>query len=402
MRKLVAVALNEIRVFFSVKSNLVTMVLLPVLFSFIIGFISTGGAPAPGTDARMPVAVVVQEQSSLAEAIFSSLESSQAIRPLLMDEQEAQRKLGSGTVLGMLVVPTTPLEQLFAGEHATWVLQVREMDNVGLAVREAVQAALAEVERPILAAQASAASAEALGLIDGVHEKTLYTADGLELAGPEGSAQPVTVQVEQGAAREQVVIGGFTLSSPGQLVTWVLSTLLSAGVALVMERTSGTLRRLMVMPASRAVILAGKVLGWLLLGLVQIAMLVLFGMVALNVNWGRSPAALVMVSVSYALAATALGTVIATVSKTTAQAGGLVTLGVFLLAPLGGCWIPLEITPPAFQTAAQVLPTTWAMRGFMDVVARGQGPGGVLLETVVLLGFAIVFFAIGLWRFRYE
>ncbi len=42
------------------------------------------------------------------------------------------------------------------------------------------------------------------------------------------------------------------------------------------------------------------------------------------------------------------------------------------------------------------------MRGFTDVIVRGQGPQDVLLECGVLLGFAAAFFAVGVWRFRYE
>jgi ABC-2 type transport system permease protein len=63
---------------------------------------------------------------------------------------------------------------------------------------------------------------------------------------------------------------------------------------------------------------------------------------------------------------------------------------------------PIEPFPPFVQTAAKVLPTTWAMQGMLDIVMRGEGLIGVLLPAVVLLGFATVFFAVGVWRFRYE
>lgn len=97
-----------------------------------------------------------------------------------------------------------------------------------------------------------------------------------------------------------------------------------------------------------------------------------------------------------------MGTLVVNTSKTTEQAGGLFILTTFLLVPLGGCWVFLEITPKAFQSLAQVLPTTWAMRRFMDVIACGQGPQGALLEILVLLGFAVLFFIRGLWRFCLE
>jgi ABC-2 type transport system permease protein len=52
--------------------------------------------------------------------------------------------------------------------------------------------------------------------------------------------------------------------------------------------------------------------------------------------------------------------------------------------------------------AAQALPTYWAMSGFLDIAVRGQGMRGILLGSGILLRFALLFFAIGVWRFRYE
>jgi ABC-2 type transport system permease protein len=182
----------------------------------------------------------------------------------------------------------------------------------------------------------------------------------------------------------------------------VLATLLAGAAALAAERTMGTLRRLLTMPAPKWTILGGKILGRFTLGIIQMAVMVVAGMLVFKVKWGDSPLALAMIAVSFGLAATALGLFLSTLARTEQQAGGFGTLGTFLLAPLGGAWIPMEITPPAFQTLAQIFPTTWAMRGFTDVVVRGQGPEGVLPETLVLLGFAVIFFALGVWRFKYE
>jgi len=42
------------------------------------------------------------------------------------------------------------------------------------------------------------------------------------------------------------------------------------------------------------------------------------------------------------------------------------------------------------------------MQGMLDIVLRGQGLGAVALPVAVLLGFATVFFGIGVARFRYE
>jgi ABC-2 type transport system permease protein len=54
------------------------------------------------------------------------------------------------------------------------------------------------------------------------------------------------------------------------------------------------------------------------------------------------------------------------------------------------------------QNAVKILPTTWAMQGLLDIVLRGRGLVDILPEAGVLLGFAAVFFAVGVMRFRYE
>ncbi|MBI2332977.1 MAG: ABC transporter permease, partial [Chloroflexi bacterium] len=88
--------------------------------------------------------------------------------------------------------------------------------------------------------------------------------------------------------------------------------------------------------------------------------------------------------------------------KTESQAGGLSVMIGMVMALLGGCWYPLELFPATVQTIVKILPTTWAMQGLLDLVLRGGDMADILLESGVLLGFAAVFFSIGVARFRYE
>jgi len=69
---------------------------------------------------------------------------------------------------------------------------------------------------------------------------------------------------------------------------------------------------------------------------------------------------------------------------------------------MGGCWYPLELFPATIRGIVKILPTTWAMQGMLDLVLRGGGLRDILPEAGVLLGFAAIFFVVGVWRFRYE
>jgi ABC-2 type transport system permease protein len=191
-------------------------------------------------------------------------------------------------------------------------------------------------------------------------------------------------------------------ASTGQLITWVFIPLLGISALYAFERQQGTLRRLLTTPTSRATFLLGTIGGQLAIALFQMALLVVFGTVVMKLNWGQSPVALALMLFCFGLAAAALGTMLGTFVRSEGQASGVSILLGMVMALLGGCWYPIELFPPAVRTVVNVLPTTWAMQGLSNLVVRGQGLEGVWLEASVLLGFAAVFFVVGVWRFKFE
>ena len=216
---------------------------------------------------------------------------------------------------------------------------------------------------------------------------------------------PVIVKAEQATRlRTEVVTipSGVNQTSPGMMVMFALFLAIGGGATLILEREQGTLRRLIVMPMHKATILIGKLLGIYIAGFLQIAILILAGAFLFSVNWGQSPTALVLMGLSFALASTSLGMLIAALARTYAQTDALSPILVMSLASLGGAWWPLEIVPRWMQTLGHALPTAWAMDGFHDIITRGLGVKAVLPEVAVLLGFAALFLIIGVWRFRYE
>ncbi len=132
------------------------------------------------------------------------------------------------------------------------------------------------------------------------------------------------------------------------------------------------------------------------------SLLVGFGALVLGVNWGRDLPALGLMMLTFALAAAALGTTLGTFIKSEGQATGLSILLGMVMALMGGCWYPLELFPDVVRTIVQVLPTTWAMQGLLTLSLRGGGMIDILPTAAVLMGFAVVFFSVGIWRFRFE
>jgi len=402
VRKILSIACNDVRIEFSHRSTLVFFLVLPLVFTMVIGVGLRDSSDSDG-NSRLPVLVVDKDESLVSDALAGALESSEVIRPVFREQDEADRLFEeAGNASALLTIPEGFGESLLEGRTAALSLREEAGETSVLAVEQALASAANQVGSAVAAARISAAEAESIRPFESSAARKAYLEEGLVLAQEQLKNPPARVEATQAPEVTVEVATGFEQSSPGQLVTWVLITLIGTAEVFVGERLGGTLRRLLTTPTSKAAILGGKVLGRLGMGLAQMALLIAFGAFVFGVNWGRSPAALVAVALAFALAAVALGVLLGTLAKTRGQASGLTVLFSMLMAALGGAWWPLEITPPIYQKVVAVLPTTWAMTGFNDVILRGQGVRAVMPEVGILLGFAVLFFTVGVWRFRFE
>jgi ABC-2 type transport system permease protein len=233
-------------------------------------------------------------------------------------------------------------------------------------------------------------------------EKQTYFENSLEMAQSIQEDAPERVTVIEGTTPDEIDFDPRTNTSAGQLITWLFIPLFGISALFASEREGGTLRRLLTTPSRKATFLLGTISGQVGMALIQMFLLVGFGIFAMKLNWGREPLALFVLLFASALAAAAFGTTLGTFIKTAGQAVGLSIMFGMLFAMMGGCMYPLELFPPAIQSAVRILPTTWAMQGMLDLGLRGGGLIEILPEAGVLLGFAAIFFSVGVMRFRYE
>jgi ABC-2 type transport system permease protein len=400
MRKVLSIAWLDFKMAFSDKSELVFFLVLPIAFTLILAA-AMGGGGSSG-DSRYSLAVVDEDKSVLSAELTAALDVSDVVRPVAKTRDEADAMLRENQIPAALTIPAGFGDALMAGQSADLRLGKAPNDTRALAVEQTVRAAADQVSNAVLAANASVAEAEKIRLFVDVAAKRAYFQQALSAARELLKNPPARVEATQAPEVIRESLNASELSSVGQLITWVSIPLIGAAVILIEEKRLGTLRRLLTMPVTKATILGGKIAGRLTHGMVQMTLLILFGVLVMGVNWGRSPLALALMMVAFALSCVAFGVLLGTLAKTPSQANWLAISTGMLMAALGGAWWPLEITPKVYQQVVQVLPTTWAMSGFTDVVVRGQGIASVLPEAGVLLAFAAVFFGIGMWRLRYE
>ena len=270
--------------------------------------------------------------------------------------------------------------------------------------QQAVQAVLGRVSSSVDVASASVARAESLPGFKFASDEArqAYFDQALSEAQTMMDEAPDRLAEVQGNTRDEISYDAGSSASAGQMITWVFIPLIGMAATFAYERQKGTLRRLLTTPTTKVMFLAGTITGQVLTALVQMLLLVLFGIFVMKLNWDHAPLALAVMLCASALAAAAMGTMLATFVKTEGQAMGLSIMFGMLMALMGGCWYPLELFPHTVQQVVKVLPTTWAMQGLLDIVQRGRGLTSILPEAGVLLGFALVFFLIGILRFKYE
>ena len=397
MRKIFAIVWKDTVMRFTGLSDWLFFLILPIVFTVVLA----GGSGA-ATDARIRLIVVDQAHSSLSTELIATLAKSDAVRPDVLALTQAEEEYSTRRVSAVLVIP--PEFDLARLQQGRQELELRQQPNSlnALAASRAVLAATGRISSAVDIANSSVSEAERIRPFASSAARADYFNVALQSAQSEMNAAPDRVQVVQGAASNQIDYDPAANSSAGQLITWVFIPLIGISGMFAYERQKGTLRRLLTTPTHKATYLLGAITGQVLLAIVQMLLLIGFGILVMKLNWGRSPAALAVMLVSSALAAAALGTALATLVKTESQASGLSILLGMMMALLGGCWYPIELFPSFVQTVVWILPTRWAMEGLLAIVSRGQGLNAVLPDAGVLLGFALVFFGVGIWRFRYE
>ncbi|MFC1998671.1 ABC transporter permease [Chloroflexota bacterium] len=187
---------------------------------------------------------------------------------------------------------------------------------------------------------------------------------------------------------------------PGYLVMFTFFAALQGGAQIVQQRQNNTLERMFTSSVSKEAILGGTFLGIFLRGFLQIAIFWTLGALAFNIDLGIAPAAVILISVLMVFMSSACAIMLATLIKTERAADGIATLTALILAPLGGCWWPLFITPKWMQFIAKITPHAWANNGFNKLMVFGADFGSVVTEMLALVGFAVAFGLIAIWRFR--
>lgn len=181
--------------------------------------------------------------------------------------------------------------------------------------------------------------------------------------------------------------GSFALTSAQNLVLFTFITALTSSVILVRARRSGVLQRSLVSPAGAEAITLGLGAGWMILALVQTAIIVAVGALAFGVDWG-DPLAATLLTLVFCLVGTGAGLLVGAAFSSEDTVASATPPVALVLAAIGGCMVPTEVFPDALVRVSKLTPHHWAMEGWKKLLFDSASLGDLTTELAILFGFA--------------
>jgi ABC-2 type transport system permease protein len=407
-----SVAWKDIKIFLKERGSLVYLFIIPIIF--ILAFSSTGLVESSPKEQAITVPVVnLDAGSEASQVLLDALNQGGSIECKLYDEARAASLLEKGTINRILTIPANYGSDLEAGRHVT--LRLVNGTDASTTKSEVVHRVVAGVTAGLSMETQLITSFRQLADMQAASTSQAFP---LDIAIEQARSQMARSQTEPLLGIEETWpahllgedeedINPLSVTVPGFAVLFIFLTAQRTAHAIYTEKKVGSFRRLLAAPISKAAILTGKMTPNLLIGLAQV--IVLFGAAILlfpllgfdRLTLGNDPLALAVVCLLVLLCSTSLGVLIAAVARTEGQISGLshVLLWVFGFAAVMLVQMP---TTSTIDTISKVIPHVWANSAFLDLFVRGKGLADIVPSILALSGFTVAFFAIGLWRFRFE
>ncbi len=172
-------------------------------------------------------------------------------------------------------------------------------------------------------------------------------------------------------------------------------------VSIVREKERGTMEVLLVSPVRPLMIIVAKVVPYLLLALLILAVILLMSATAVSYTHLRSLGWIFVVSLIYILLALSLGLLISNIAQT--QFVALLVSAMVLLLPtvmLSGMLFPVESMPTVLQWISAIIPPRYYIQAMRKLMIMGVGIQEVWHEVAVLIGMTALLLVVSLKKFK--
>lgn len=355
----VAVLLKEFKHIFRDRGTLILFFTMPVMQLALFGFLDQNVRD-------LPTVVVDQDQSRESRALMDEMRATKtfAIASVTNSPERARAEIAQGNVRVGVIIPPDYHDRRAHHENAQFLVLIDGSD--------------------------SNVSAQALAAINGLVAQANVDAAGVR---PVISAQPIILFNPEGKTANYIIPG---LTA----ILLQLAALILASIAIVREREQGTMEQLLVTPISPAGLVMGKLAPYLVIGIVEMALILALMRFGFGVPINGSLLFLFATAVVYLFALLSLGLTISMGAQTSMQA---MQSSQMLLLPsifLSGYIFPVAGLPKVLYYIGRALPATHMIDIMRGAVLRSAGPFDLLPSLLALFAISTVLVTISIRRVR--
>jgi ABC-2 type transport system permease protein len=368
IQRLLAVFVKEFQQMRRDRLTFAMAIGVPILQLLLFGY-------AINTDPKgLPTAVVSTDAGPLARSLVAALQNTGYFRIThpAAGAAEADELMARGEVQFIVAIPPDFAQRVVRGEHPALLVSADATDpsasgNAIAALDEAARSALRHDAAGVLHHLAPTDAAFEIR----VHRR--YNPEGL--------------------SRVNIV--------PGLIGTILTMTMVMlTGLAMTRERERGTMENLLATPVRPIEVMLGKILPYIVIGYVQLAVILAAAALLFEVPMQGSVVLLLAMIGLFMLANLAVGFTFSTLARNQLQA---MQMTFFFFLPsmlLSGFMFPFRGMPGWAQTLGEVLPLTHFLRIVRGIALKGSDAAQVMPEVWPLLAFLLAAGALALARYR--
>ena len=344
------------------------MVGIPIIQLVLFGF-------AINTDPKaLPTAVLIADSGVYARSFVRAMENSGYFRVVrqLGGESEAERALALGEVQFVLSIPENFSRKLARGERPSLLLEADATDP--------------------------AATSNALAALLTLNQTALNRDLAGNLEHLRSTPPPFSVTVHRRYNPEGVTQYNIVPGLIGVVLT--MTMIMMTALAMTRERERGTMENLLATPVRPIEVMAGKIVPYIIVGYVQVAIIILAAKLLFGVPIAGSLALLSLVLVVFIAANLAVGFTFSTLARNQMQA---MQMTFFFFLPsmlLSGFMFPFRGMPVWAQWLGEALPLTHFLRIVRGILLKGNNLAEILPSLWPIVAFLLVVSVIALARYR--
>jgi ABC-2 type transport system permease protein len=323
---------------------------------------------------HLPTAALIADSSEFSRSILAGLRNSQYFEFIgeAASEAEADRMLADGTAQFVVTIPPDFSRRLVRGERPALLVEADATDP--------------------------AATGNAIAAVNQLAQTVLVH----DLTGPlaplAGTPYAFEVRVHSRYNPEAVTQYNIVPGLMGVILT--MTMVMMTGLAITRERERGTMENLLATPATVLEVMTGKIVPYVLIGLIQVTIVLTLARLLFGVPIHGSLVMLYVAVLLFIAANLTLGLTFSSLARNQLQA---MQMTFFFFLPsmlLSGFMFPFRGMPRWAQAIGEALPLTHFLRVVRGVLLKGNGWSEIVSDAWPIALFMLVVVAIGMRTFR--